>query len=215
MNKLASNFHLYVLTDLSLSRGRSNEEVVEGAIAGGADIVQLWDKKLTAKQLLQEALKLRDITCKGCVPLIINDRVDLTLAVDADGVHLGQDDLPLEWGRKLLGNEKIIGISAQSVEQAIQAEKGGADYIAVSAIFSTATKPDAPPLGLEAITNIKNSVSIPVVAIGGIKEDNVAQVAKAGADCIAVISAVVSAPNIEEAAGRLKEKFLAAKKDWR
>ena len=145
------------------------------------------------------------------VLLIINDRVDLAMAADADGVHLGQDDLPLKYARKILGNAKIIGVSANNVEQAIQAEKDGADYVAVSAIFSTATKPDAPPLGLQTITDIKRSVNVPVVAIGGIKHENVAQVAEAGADCIAVISAVVSADNIKEAARKLRKKFLAAK----
>ncbi len=210
MSKLNSSFHLYVITDHSLSRGRSNEEVVEAAITGGADIIQLRDKGRTAKQLLQEALKLRNITRRRGVLFIVNDRVDLVLAVDADGVHLGQDDLPLKYARKLLGDDKIIGISAQNVEQAVQAEKDSADYVAVSAIFSTPTKPDAQSLGLEAITNIKRNVGIPVVAIGGIKEENAAQVRKAGADCIAVISAVVSAVDIEKAARNLREKFLAA-----
>ncbi len=210
MSKLNSSFHLYVITDHNLSRGRSNEEVVEAAITGGADIIQLRDKGRTAKQLLQEALKLRNITRRRGVLFIVNDRVDLVLAVDADGVHLGQDDLPLKYARKLLGDDKIIGVSAQNVEQAVQAEKDSADYVAVSAIFSTPTKPDAQSLGLEAITNIKRNVGIPVVAIGGIKEENAAQVRKAGADCIAVISAVVSAVDIEKAARNLREKFLAA-----
>lgn len=211
VDKFRLDFHLYVLTDQGLSRGRSNEEVVEEAIAGGADVIQFRDKEHDTRWLLQEALKLRNITRKRGVLLIINDRVDLAMAADADGVHLGQDDLPLKCARELLGKDKIIGISANNVEQAIQAEKDGADYVAVSAIFSTPTKPDAPPLGLQTITDIKRSVNIPVVAIGGIKHENVAQVAEAGADCIAVISAVVSADNIKEAARKLRKKFLAAK----
>jgi len=215
MTKFKSDFHLYVLTAQNLSRGRPNEEVIEEAIAGGADVIQLWDKGRTTRELLQEAQKLREITREKGVPLIINDRVDLALAADADGVHLGQDDLPLEWGRKMLGDDKIIGISTQTVEQAIQAEKDGADYVAVSAIFSTPTKPDATPLGLESITDIKRNVSIPVVAIGGIKAENVVQVGAAGADCIAVISAVVSAVDIKEAARNLRKKFLAARENWR
>ena len=216
MDKLRTNFHLYVLTDRGLSRGRSNEEVVEQAIAGGADAIQLRDKESTSRQLLQEALKLRDITCKKGVLLIINDRVDIALASDADGVHLGQDDLPIQWGRKLLGNDKIIGITTHNLEESIQAEKDGADYIGVSSVFPTTTKSDADPLsGLEVLTDIKRNVSIPVVAIGGIKEENVAQVGEAGADCIAVISAIVSTVNIKEAAKSLREKFLAARKNWR
>jgi len=210
-SKLGPNFYLYVITDHNLSRGRPNEEVVGDAISGGADVIQLRDKGRTTKELLNEALKLREITLKRGVKFIINDRVDLALAADADGVHLGQDDLPLKWARKLLGNDKIIGASAQTVEQAIKAQKDSADYVAVSAIFSTPTKPDARALGLETITNIKENVSIPVVAIGGIKEENAAQVREAGADCIAVISAVVSADNIKEAAKNLRDKFLAAK----
>jgi len=215
MTKFKSDFHLYVLTAQNLSRGRPNEEVIEEAIAGGADVIQLWDKGRTTRELLQEAQKLREITREKGVPLIINDRVDLALAADADGVHLGQDDFPLEWGRRMLGDDKIIGISTQTVEQAIQAEKDGADYVAVSAIFSTPTKPDATPLGLESITDIKRNVSIPVVAIGGIKAENVVQVGAAGADCIAVISAVVSAVDIKEAARNLRKKFLAARENWR
>jgi len=210
MDKLGSGFHLYVITDHNLSRDRSDEEVVEAAIAGGADIIQLRDKGRTTKELLQEALKLREITRKNGVPFLINDRVDLALAADADGVHLGQNDLPIEYARKLLGNGRIIGVSAQSAEQAVQAERDSADYVAVSAIFSTPTKPDAEALGLESITKIKENVNIPVVAIGGIKEENAARVRKAGADCIAVISAVVSAIDIEEAARNLRERFLAA-----
>ena len=211
MDKLGSSFHLYVLTDEKLSRGRSNEEVVEQAIAGGADVIQLRGKDYTTKKLLEEALKLKKLTRSMGILFIINDRVDIALAADADGVHLGQDDLPMEYARRLLGDDKVIGLSVQNVEQAVQAEKDGADYIAVSAIFATATKVDAQPLGLKTITDIKRSANIPVVAIGGINAENAAQVRKAGADCIAVISAVVSADNVKEAARNLRERFLAAK----
>lgn len=215
IEKLRANFHLYVLTDRSLSLGRTNEEVVEEAIAGGADAIQLRDKGYSTRELLREALNLRDITRKRGVPFIINDRVDVALTVNADGVHLGQDDLPIVYARKLLGKDKIIGISAHNLELAIQAEKDGADYIGVGSVFPTATKPENQLAGLEAITNIKRNVNIPVVAIGGIKEENVALVGEAGADCIAVISAVVSADNIREAARNLREKFLVARKKWR
>ena len=210
--KLKSDFHLYVLTDHDLSRGRSNAEVVEEAIAGGADVIQLRDKGYTVKQLLQEALKLRDITRASGVPFIINDRVDVALAADADGVHLGQDDFPIAWARRLLGRDRIIGISTHNLEEALQAEKDGADYIGIGSAFPTTTKSDARPLaGLELITDIKRNVNIPVVAIGGINAENAAQVREAGADCIAVISAVVSADNIRKAAKNLREKFLATR----
>lgn len=205
-------FSLYVLTDQDLSRSRSNAEVVKEAIAGGADVIQLRDKGYTGKQLFQEALKLRVVTRENGVPFIINDRVDVALAVDADGVHLGQDDFPIAWARRLLGKDRIIGISTHNVEEAVQAEKDGADYISIGSAFPTTTKSDARPLeGLEMITDIKKNVNIPVVAIGGIKPENAAQVGQAGADCIAVISAVVSATNIREAAAKLREKFLASK----
>ncbi len=212
VHKLVSDFHLYVLTDYSLSRGRSNMEVVKEAIAGGADAIQLRDKGYTAKRLLQEALTLRDITREGGVPFIVNDRVDVALVVDADGVHIGQDDVPISWARRLLGKDKIIGMSTHSVEEAVQAEKDGADYVSIGSAFPTTTKSDARPLaGLEIITDIKKNVNVPVVAIGGIKAENAAQVGQAGADCIAVISAVVSAINIKEATAELREEFLAAK----
>ena len=210
--ELGTDFHLYVLTDHGLSRGRSNAEVVEEAIAGGADVIQLRDKGYTVKQLFQESLKLRDITHRSGVPFIINDRVDVALAVDADGVHLGQDDFPIAWARRLLGRDRIIGISTHNLEEALQAEKDGADYIGIGSAFPTTTKSDARPLaGLELITEIKRNVNIPVVAIGGINDENAAQVREAGADCIAVISAVVSADNIRKAAKNLREKFLAPK----
>lgn len=212
MGKFSLDFHLYMLTDSGLSKGRTNEEVVKAAIAGGVDVIQLRGKEYTGKQLLSEALKLKEILNSKKIPLIINDRVDVAIAADADGAHLGQDDLPYEYARKMLGNDKIIGITVHNLEEAIKAEKAGADYLGVSSIFPTATKPDAAPLeGLEILTQIKRNVNIPIVAIGGIKEENVALVAKAGADCIAVISAVVSAPDIKEAARSIKEKFIAAK----
>ncbi len=210
--KSGSSFHLYVLTDHDLSRGRSNAEVVKEAMAGGADAIQLRGKDYAAKRLVQEALILRDITREAGVPFIVNDRVDVALAADADGVHLGQDDLPISWARRLLGKDRIIGISTHNLEEAIQAEKDGADYISIGSVFPTTTKPDARPLvGLEVIADIKRNVSIPVVAIGGINEENVAQVAETGVDCIAVISAVVSAVDTRKAAKNLRERFLAAK----
>lgn len=214
MKKLKTDFHLYVLTDHSLSKGRLNVEVVKEAIAGGADAIQLRGKGYTTRQLLEEALILKDITRENNIPLIINDRVDVAWVADADGVHLGQDDLPIAWARKLLGKNKIIGISTYNVEQSIQAEKAGADYLGVGAVFPTATKPDAHVMsGLEILTEIKKNVNIPVVAIGGINAENAEQVRAAGADCIAIISAIVAATNIKEAARDLREKFLAAKNE--
>jgi len=216
MRNFGKNLYLYILTDSGLSKGRSNEEIVIAAIAGGADVIQLRGKDYTGRQLLSEAFKLKAIIKDKGVPLIINDRVDVAIASDSDGVHLGQDDLPYKYARKMLGDERIIGITVHNLKEALEAQEDGADYIGVSSIFPTATKPDAIPLeGLEILTEIKKNVSIPVVAIGGIKEDNARLVGRAGADCIAIISAVVSAPDVKEAARKLKEQFMIGRKERR
>jgi len=200
---------LYVITDRMLSKGRSHLEVMSSAIAGGAKIIQLRDKEHTAKELVKEGLALRELTKKEGVLFIVNDRVDVALAIDADGVHLGQDDLPAKLARKILGNDKIIGVSIGNPEEAIQAVEDSADYVSVSPVFSTTTKLDAGEgLGIQLITEIKKRMNVPVVAIGGITKDNIAQVAKAGADCAAVISAVVMADDVEAAARRLLNEFL-------
>lgn len=203
--------HLYVITDRALSKGRLITEVIAKAIAGGAGIIQLRDKESTTQKFVQDGFALRELTRKKNVIFIINDRVDVALAVDADGVHLGQDDFPVRLARKIIGEDKIIGVSVGSVEEAIQAIKDGADYVSVGSIFPTRTKPDAgDAVGTQLITEIKKAVDVPAVAIGGITADNIAQVAKAGADCVAVISAVIGADDVEAAARCLIRKFLNA-----
>ena len=199
---------LYIITDQRLARGRLLTEIVAQAIAGGADIIQLRDKESSAKELVQTGLALRDVTRQTGAIFIVNDRVDVAMVVDADGAHLGQDDLPPVYTRRIMGSEKIIGVSVGSVAEAIQAVADSADYISVGSIFPTQTKPDAGgAVGTQLITQIKNAVDIPVVAIGGITADNIAQVAEAGADCVAVISAVVGADDVETAARCLIQKF--------
>lgn len=203
--------HLYVITDRELSKGRSITEVVAKAIAGGAGIIQLRDKESPANKLVQDASALRELTREKDVIFIINDRVDVALAVDADGVHLGQDDFPVNLARKIIGEEKIIGVSVGNVEEAIQAVNESADYVSVGSIFATQTKPDAgDAVGTQIITAIKKHLSVPLVAIGGITADNIAQVAAAGADCAAVISAVVGADDVKAAAQSLMAQFLQA-----
>ena len=203
--------HLYVITDRALSKGRSITEVVAKAIAGGAGIIQLRDKESTSKKLIQDGFSLRELTKEKNVIFIINDRVDVALAVNADGVHLGQDDFPVNLARKIIGEDKIIGVSVGSVEEAIQAVKDSTDYVSIGSIFPTQTKPDAgDAVGTRIITEIKKHVSVPLVAIGGITADNIAQVATAGADCAAVISAVIGADDVKVAAQRLIKKFLNA-----
>jgi len=199
---------IYLLTDPNLSSGRTHEEVVRESIAGGAKIIQLRDKIATTRKLIEIGKKLREITLKAGVIFIVNDRVDIALSVDADGVHLGEDDMPIAYARKILGEGKIIGISVDNVEKAKIAEAEGADYIALGPIFSTKTKINAgEPVGVEEIKKVKSIVRLPVIAIGGINLQNIQLVAMAGADSVAVISAVVGAPDIRRAMKELVEKM--------
>lgn len=202
---------LYVVTDRKLAHGRSHEVVASAAVAGGARVIQLRDKEMTTRELIDTGLRLKEIVHRAGGILIINDRVDVALAIDADGVHLGQEDMPPRLGRKMLGREKVIGVSVSTVEEAISAEKDGADYLGASAIFATPTKIDAAPIGIEGLRRICESVRIPVVAIGGMNKGNVEQVIRAGAAGIAVVSAVVSAPDVSAAALELLQEVRRVK----
>ena len=199
-------WRLYVITDEQVSRGRSHLQVAEAAILGGADVLQLRDKESTSGRLFQVALQLRKLTRGAKVPLIVNDRLDIALAADADGVHLGQDDLPASVARKIMGSGRILGVSVETVAEAVAAEKDGADYLGVGPVFDArGTKPDAgEPRGLELIANVRRRCRLPIVAIGGIDADNARKVLEAGADAAAVISAIAAADDIVEAARRLK-----------
>lgn len=207
------NWSLYVITDAKLSCGRSHLEVIRAAIAGGATVVQYREKEGTTRRMIEEARALRELACQAGVPFIVNDRVDVALAVDADGVHVGQDDMPAHLARKLMGPGKIIGVSVDNLEQALQAERDGADYVGAGPIFATPTKPDAaPPIGVEGLAEICRRVSIPVVAIGGINAENAGTVIEAGAAGVAVVSAIVAALDVEAAARRLREVVEAARR---
>jgi thiamine-phosphate pyrophosphorylase len=190
----------YFVTDAHLSRAGTASDVRQAA-AAGVEVVQYRCKDGSSAALYAEAAALKEI-CRG--PLfIVNDRVDIALAVAADGVHLGQDDLPLPVARKLLGREKIIGLTVHSVEEARQAAALGADYLGVSPIFATQTKPDdGQPAGIELIRQIKSAVKLPVVAIGGINLANAPEVVSAGADCLCAISAVICK---EDVAAEIRE----------
>ncbi len=204
---------LYVITDAQLSRGRSHLEVAREAIKGGASLIQFRDKEMTTRQLVETAGKIKELTEGADIPLIINDRLDVALAVDADGVHVGQDDMPAALARQLIGPHKILGVSASTVEEARQAEREGANYVSASPVFTTPTKPDAPPpTGLEGLRAIVEAVNLPVIAIGGIDEKNAAEVMEAGAQGVAVISVVVSALDIAATARRLRETVETAHK---
>ena len=199
-------WRLHVLTDRKMSRGRTHLQVAEAAIAGGADVLQLRDKEASSGLLYREALRLRKLTREAKVPFIVNDRLDIALAVGADGVHVGQSDLPASVVRRILGPGKILGVSAVTVEEAIRAEKDGADYLGVGPVFEArGTKPDAgEPQGVDRIAQIRRHCRLPIVAIGGIDAENARKVRKAGADAAAVISAIVAADDIAQAARRLK-----------
>ena len=202
------DYSLYLVTDRALSLGRSTVEVVRAAIRGGVSCVQLREKGCSTREFMDEARLLKALLAGTGVPLFINDRLDVALAVGADGVHLGQNDLPIADARRLVGNRMIIGISAESVADAVRAEAEGADYIGASPVFTTPTKTDtAPPLGLAGLRAIRRAVQLPLVAIGGIDADNAAQVLRAGADGLAVVSAIVSAPCPRTAAAGLRQRI--------
>ncbi len=207
------NYDLYIITDQRISHGKSHLEVAEAALAGGATVVQFRDKEMKDSEAVVACREIYKLTKKKGVSFIVNDRVEVAKAVDADGVHLGQEDMSFSSARKILGKEKIIGISVETVEQALKAVEGGADYLGVGPIYPTATKLDAGKvLGIARLKEIRESVNIPIVAIGGINENNLEEVLKAGVDGVAVISAVVSAPDITEACRKLKNKIEYIKK---
>ena len=204
------DYSLYLVTDRHLSQGRSTVDVVRAAVRGGVTCVQLREKQCSTRAFLEEAWAVRRLLDELAVriPLIVNDRIDIALAIGADGVHLGQTDMPIGDARRLAGSLLTIGISAESVADAIRAEAEGADYIGVSPVFATPTKNDtAPPLGLAGLRAIRAAVSLPLVGIGGIKAVNAAEIIQAGADGVAVVSAIVSAPCPERAAADLKQRI--------
>lgn len=190
---------LYAIIDTQLLRKRSHTKAASQAIRGGARIIQLRDKLSSKKELLPIAQQLRKLCAENNVLFIVNDYLDLALAVDADGLHLGQDDLPVKEARRLLPIDKILGCSTTSVEQAVAAQADGADYIAVGSIYPTTTKETATVVGLKTLRQIRKAVTLPLVAIGGINKDNAGDVMAAGASAVAVISAILNAKNIEEA----------------
>ncbi|MGN0537359.1 MAG: thiamine phosphate synthase [Acutalibacteraceae bacterium] len=204
----AFDLSLYLVTDSELMTTTTVPECVEKAIQGGVTMVQLREKNLSSRAFYETACAVLTVTKHYHVPLIINDRVDIALAVGADGVHLGQKDLPATIARKLLGENKIIGVTAPSVELAQKAKQEGADYIGVGAIFGTTTKSDAKRGSIELLRSISNSVEIPMVAIGGINKTNAAQLCGTGVDGIAVVSGIVAQSDIKAAAQALRECFL-------
>lgn len=197
------DYSLYLCTDRKLMSSKTIEESVELALMGGCTIVQLREKDCSSKEFYELALRVKEITKKYNVPLIINDRVDIALAADADGVHLGQSDLPAEKARKILGNDKIIGVSASTLALAKAAQADGADYIGVGAVFNTSTKLNTNKVTLTQLKEICSAADIPVVAIGGINKQNLHLLKGSGISGAAAVSAIVSQKDVTAAAKEL------------
>ena len=196
---------LYAVTDRAWLRGRTLLQQVEDAIRGGATCIQLREKEMDDHGFLQEALEMKALCSRWQVPLFINDNVEIAIACGADGVHIGQHDAPAAEVRKRIGPDMMLGVSAQTVEQALKAQRDGADCLGVGAVFSTGTKLDADDVSFDTLKAICSAVSIPVVAIGGIKEDNIRMLAGSGIDGVAVVSAIFAAEDIEQASRSLRD----------
>lgn len=198
---------LYLVTDRQWTGNQSLLEQVEESIQGGVSIVQLREKNLDDESFLKEAIQMKELAAKYGIPFIVNDNVLVALHSKADGIHIGQNDLAIQEVRKMVGPHRIIGVSAQTVEQAITAQQNGADYLGVGAVFSTTTKSDAIEVSYEMLKAIYEAVTIPVVAIGGITVDNVHDLKGSGIDGIAVVSAILAQKNIKKAAEDLRKEL--------
>ena len=195
---------LYAVTDRHWLCGASLYEQVEQAILGGATLVQLREKELDSEHFFSEAVEIQGLCKRYHIPFVINDNVDIALRMNADGVHVGQSDMEAGDVRSLLGKDKILGVSAQTVDQALLAEAHGADYLGVGAVFHTGSKADADDVSFETLKAICEAVSIPVIAIGGISKENVSQLAGSGICGIAVISAIFAEKDIRAATAELR-----------
>ena len=199
---------LYLITDRDLSRGRSVPSVVQAALAGGVNVVQLRDKKVETQLMVEDGLRIHELTARAGVPLIVNDRVDVALSIEAEGAHVGQTDLPATLARALLPKIKWLGVSTSSVAMARQAFQDGADYLGFGPIYHTTTKQTAAsPRGLQMLAEVVSAVPIPVVVLGGISHANIAEVVAAGADHVAVCSAIVGAEDVQRATEYLKAQM--------
>ena len=202
---------LYVIIDTNLVRGDIGK-TAEDIIAGGAGFLQLRAKDLSTKKFIEAGIRLSKICKRNRIPFIVNDRVDIALALDSDGVHLGQDDMPISIARKIIPQGKLIGLSVHSLEEAAKAKEEKPDYIGVGPVFFTRTKVGAiPPVGTDFIRKIRSGTNLPLVAIGGINAENMEEVIAAGADAIAVCSAILSADNVKAATERLVSQYQNSK----
>ena len=209
MKKEDIDYSVYLVTD---RRNKTDEEflnIIEEAIKGGTTVVQLREKTASTKEFYDLALRVKEITNRYGVPLLINDRIDIALAIDSEGVHIGQDDMPADIAREIIGEDKILGVSASTVEEAKKAENDSADYIGSGAVFPTATKDDADSVSKEELKEIVDSIDIPVVAIGGITVENASSLKDSGIAGFSVVSAIMSAEDPKEASKKLKEIYFS------
>ena len=204
---MKSEYSLYLVTDRMLMSTKTLGEAVEQAIAGGCTLVQLREKEISSLDFYVLASEMKKITDIYGIPLIINDRIDIAMAVGAAGVHIGQKDIPADIARKVIGKDMLLGVSAASVAEAENAAKAGADYLGVGAMFPTGTKPDAGFVSMEELGRIRRAVDIPIVVIGGINKENAMLFQPMGIDGLAVVSAVIAQPDIKKSAADLKSQF--------
>ena len=203
---------LYAVTDRTWVEDTTLMDQVKEALEGGITFLQLREKHLSKEEFIKEAREMKELSKEYKVPFVINDNIEVALAVDADGVHIGQDDMSVEEARKLLGEDKILGVSAHNVEEAIKAQKGGADYLGVGAMFPTGTKTDADSVSMEELQKIRTAVSLPIVVIGGINKGNTGRFKPMGIDGLAVVSAIIAQSDIKAAAAELKDLFCGKEK---
>lgn len=201
------DYRLYLVTDRQLMSYDTLAEAVEQAILGGCTMIQLREKELSSLEFYNQAVAVKQVTDKYHIPLIINDRIDIAMAVQATGVHIGQRDLPAAAVRKVIGENMLLGVSASSIAEAIQAQQDGADYLGVGAMFPTGTKTDAESVSMEELQKIRTAVSLPIVVIGGINKGNAGCFKPMGIDGLAVVSAIIAQSDIKAAAAELKELF--------
>ena len=206
------DYTLYLVTDRQLMSCDSLTEAVEQAILGGCTMIQLREKELSSLEFYNQAVAVKQVTDKYHIPLIINDRIDIAMAVQATGVHIGQHDLPAAAVRKVIGENMLLGVSASSIAEAIQAQQDGADYLGVGAMFPTGTKTDADSVSREELQKIRAAVSLPIVVIGGINKGNAGRFKPMGIDGLAVVSAIIAQSDIKAAAAELKDLFCGKEK---
>ena len=206
------DYTLYLVTDRQLMSCDSLTEAVEQAILGGCTMIQLREKELSSLEFYNQAVAVKQVTDKYHIPLIINDRIDIAMAVQATGVHIGQHDLPAAAVRKVIGENMLLGVSASSIAEAIQAQQDGADYLGVGAMFPTGTKTDADSVSMEELQKIRAAVSLPIVVIGGINKGNAGRFKPMGIDRLAVVSAIIAQSDIKAAAAELKDLFCGKEK---